>query len=144
MACDPIETVARWTHSTIRFLCGESALRCCTRSMHYVTNEKNPILQILYLIIVNAAYITWLIFGQPLLPTFLVGNSPKYLAALGVFSCFATFYLACKTPPGRITTENVECFMHNHYDGLIYAPNAFCKTCKVVKVFGYVVVLSGN
>lgn len=134
MGCDPIELMARFFRSIIRNLCGESAWKWCAGTMNYITNEKNPILQILYIIIVNAAYITWLIYGEPLLPTYLVGNSPKYFAALGVLACFVTFYYACTTPPGRITSENVECYMHTPYDGMIYTSNQFCKTCNVVKV----------
>ncbi len=142
MSCDPIEKIARYSQSTIRFLCGESALRCCSRSIHYITNEKNPILQILYVLIVNAAYITWLIYGEPLLPTIFVGHSPKYLAAFGVLVCLGTFYLACTTPPGHVTKETVDCYMHTPYDGLVYVPNMYCKTCNIPKVHVYSTYIS--
>jgi hypothetical protein len=106
------------------------------RVYHYVVYERNPILVICYLLIINGAFICWLLYGVPFLPM----NSSftpfhYYFAFFGVFFAQLTFYLACTKPPGRLTTENVQCFNECvSYDGLMYVSRYYCTTCLLPKI----------
>lgn len=100
----------------------------------YTTNQRNPIMQIMYYTIINAAFGAWLYLGLPKLPTFLVSEFHSYFAPIFVLFAQYTYYLACTVGPGTLTADNVECFNHQPYDGLMYVPGAYCSSCKVPKV----------
>lgn len=100
----------------------------------YATNQRNPIMQIMYYLILNAAFTGWLILGLPKLPTFLVSEFHSYFAPAFVIFAQFTYYLACTVGPGTLTQDNVECFNHQPYDGMMYIPGAYCSSCKVPKV----------
>ena len=68
----------------------------------YVVNTKNPILQILYLVLLNGAFIVWLIFGQTQLPTSRIGVIHAYIGTAGVIICHICFYIACAVSPGKL------------------------------------------
>lgn len=100
----------------------------------YATNQRNPIMQIMYYLILNSAFTGWLLLGLPKLPTFLVSEFHSYFAPAFVIFAQFTYYLACTVGPGTLTRENVECFNHQPYDGMMYVPGAYCSSCKVPKV----------
>jgi hypothetical protein len=118
----------------IRTLFGQQTLTFCSRIGNYVMHERNPILQIGYLCILNGTYLTWLLYGAPQLPTRFVGVVHNYLAFLGVVACHATFYFACFTPPGKLTPDTELCFAHTPCDGVVYIAGTTCQTCNVRKV----------
>ncbi len=126
--------VPSYFKSIMTRVCGHRVVTCCSDTFDYVTNQRNPILQILYLLIINGAFVCWLIFGVPQLPTYLASTIHIYGGYVGVVVCQVTFYFACTRGPGVLTKENVECFNHYPYDGLLFAEGYRCKTCKVSKV----------
>jgi len=99
----------------------------------YVVNQRNPILQYAYLIILNGAFITWLVYGQPMLPTYFISEMHSYIGVAGVIICHISFYLACTVPAGRISSVNVASFSHHPCDKLLYLDNKMCSTCNVIK-----------
>jgi hypothetical protein len=117
-----------------KLLLGERCYKYVERIQDYLVNQKNPILQIVYLLIINSAFIFWLIYGAAQLPTFLVSKVHEYIAIIGVMASQFTFYLACSVKPGQLLMENVDCFNHQPFDDLLYVENKTCKTCNVIKV----------
>lgn len=116
---------------TLKMICGDYIFKKLSNLFKYVVYERNPILQVVYLIIINSLYIGWLVYGQHLLPTILVDYYHAYLATIGMIICHVSFYFACTTNPGVINNENVECFMHHPYDNIMFTQGNICKTCQV-------------
>jgi hypothetical protein len=115
-------------------MCGDAALKACENTYDWVTNQRNPIMQIAYFALINAAFAGWMVTGAPQLPTYFCSTIHKYAGVVAVLLAEYTYYLACTVGPGTITTQNVACFNHQPYDGLMYAPGARCSTCSLSKV----------
>lgn len=126
-------TVPRAIRRTIRAIFGEKIYNGCYSIVKYCVYERNPILQCVYLAIINSAFLGWLVYGAPLLPTLFAGTIHIYGGYIGVIICQYTFYMACSTGPGTITKDNVNCYAHQPYDGLLFTSGLYCTTCKVEK-----------
>lgn len=118
----------------LRVILGQTLFNGLESFCDYAANQRNPIMQIMYYVILNAAFGGWLVYGLPKLPTFLVSEFHSYFAPVFVIFAQYTYYLACSVGPGTITAENVECYNHQPYDGLMYVPGSYCTSCKVAKV----------
>jgi hypothetical protein len=72
-------------------------------SYDYLVNQRNPFLQIFYLLMINGAFIVWLIYGDPLLPCKLFPHRyHSYIGVAWVFLSQYTFYLASTKSPGIV------------------------------------------
>lgn len=118
----------------LRACCGQRVVDGLEHGYDYVFNQRNPIMQIMYILLINGAYITWMVTGLPKLPTHLVGYEQSYVALAFVAFAQFTYYLACTVGPGTITRDNVLCFSHQPYDGLLYLPESQCSSCQIPKV----------
>ena len=107
----------------LKSVLGDDIFGYFERWTNYLINERNPVCQMTYIFILNGAYIAWLTFGQPLLPSFLLSSDHSIYAFIGVVVCHATFYLACTVDPGTITQENHARYMHTDYDDVLYIPD---------------------
>mgnify|MGYP001945658655 CR=1 FL=1 len=117
-----------------RWLLPGRVFSCMGNSWDWVCNQKNPLLQLGYLGILNGAYVTFLIHGAHRFEeNIYITNVHNYIAFAGIVMCHVFFYKACMTHPGRITQENYPCFMHTEYDGTLYVPGKACSTCKLPK-----------
>ena len=112
---------------------GESIYNLIADLYDYLFYRRNPFLQATYLIILNGAYFVWLIHGQPQLPCYFLGKEHALIGLVGVSICHISFVFACSVSPGVITQENVQCFMHQPYDGLMFVENKTCSTCLTLK-----------
>lgn len=101
----------------LRSIAGEAISESVFEWIDYIANKRNPLCQFTYLVILNGAYLVWLTNGQPLLPVLFVPNYHIYVVFVGIMICHFTFYLACAKGPGQVTSENLESFLHNPYDG---------------------------
>jgi hypothetical protein len=117
----------------LKTIVGDSIFKRLRKVYDYVFNQRNPILQIAYLAVLNGAYVCWMFFCQPLLPTMYAGEIHIWGGVIGIIICHLSFYLACSAGPGTITPSNVSCFMHRPYDNMLYIDGAVCSTCNVVK-----------
>jgi hypothetical protein len=129
-----LQTIPKHFSKTFRAVFGNKIAGYCGSVFHYVVYEPNPILLLLYLFIINTAFICWLLFGVQFLPNNPEGDFHYYFALFGVIASQITFYLACTTPPGQLTEETVTCFGHQPYDGLMYISRMYCRTCRLPKV----------
>ena len=127
-------TIPKAVRKTVKSLFGERVYNWCHGIIRYVVYERNPILQSVYLVIINAAFLGWLVYGAPLLPTKFAGTIHIYGGYFGVILSQWTFYMACSTGPGTITKDNVNCYAHQPFDGLLFTSGLYCTTCKVEKV----------
>lgn len=118
----------------ISYLLGSVLYERLANVYDYVINKPNPIMQIIYLIALNGSFCVYLIYGAQKIPNRYLSSYHRYLAYVGVYLCHYSFYIACKTPPGVITHENIECFLHTDYDGLLYMEGYGCRTCRTPKV----------
>lgn len=129
------QTVPGQFAKSFKFIFGEKIFNFFAGVHDYVVNQRNPILQIAYLAIINAAFIAWVFLGEPLLPTYLVKTPPhsKMEAYVGIFLCHYTWFLANTQRPGEVTKENFHCYAHTPCDGIIFAKDAYCATCEIHK-----------
>lgn len=113
---------------------GEKVFSYFQSWIDYLVNKRNPALIIAYLVIINGAFLGWLIDGVSLLPTSLVDTLHIYISTFGVIAAQVSFYYAVMTSPGIIADSTIHQFNHQPFDGVIYASGNFCKTCKIPKV----------
>jgi hypothetical protein len=102
----------------------------------YVFNQPNSILATTYLAILNGCYFTWLMCGHPFIPDSLqnVYLNYYYTPTIGVALCHLSFYFACNSDPGFISSDNIDCFAHHKYDGVLFIKDKKCRTCQLIKV----------
>lgn len=118
----------------LQSICGKKVTTKFNNFKNYLLNEKNSVFQISYLVIINAAYLTWMIYGYPYLPA---SKCPQYhnpLSLIGVILSQLSFFKVCSASAGDITTANLDTYLNIPYDGLLYLSGQTCKTCKVIKV----------
>jgi hypothetical protein len=120
--------------SIVRFCVGPYVFSYMERFYRWACHERNPIMQISYVLLINGAFIAWLFTGAQQLPTYYATELHGYIAWVLVILAQYTYYLACSQPPGQITQANVGCFAHEPFDGLMYVPGSFCSSCNVAKV----------
>ena len=123
----------RYLKRFVASLCGRSVYQCLADTLNYSLHERNPILQITYLLLINGAFLIWLVKGYPRIPTFLVSHFHANLVFFLLFICHLSFIKACSRSPGVITPQNVNCFMHTPYDGVLFKEGNLCRTCHVIK-----------
>ena len=124
----------RGCKSMLRAVLGEVGYGWCVSCVDYCINQRNPLLQLLYLAIINCAYIFWLLLGQPQLPTVLVPEYHKYIIFFGIVFCQVSFYVACTVEPGVVTAASEETDSERYpYDGTVYVDGLRCSTCDVKK-----------
>jgi hypothetical protein len=100
----------------------------------FAVNQRNPLLQLAYLGVINGAFMTWILCGIPLLPTYFIGKQHIYISYLWVAVAQYTFFLASTKEPGRINASTVASFSHQPFDGLLYIDGLHCRTCLIPKV----------
>lgn len=114
---------------------GKSAANSIYATYDYVVNQKNPLLLIFYMIIINCAFLGWVFAGDPQLPCYLVPTRIHSLGGyIGISLCQISFYFACKIGPGRITPASEMIYDQEVYDGLLFVDGIECKTCGIKKV----------
>lgn len=101
----------------------------------YCANQRNPLLQIFYLLLLNGIFMTWLIHGHPHIPKSLENASLNYhyTPFIGVVICHIAFYCACFIGPGHISADNIDCYDHPPHDEVLFIKGKVCSTCNVRK-----------
>ena len=136
-----LEKLPKFFSKTLKCCFGEKGFEQLERTYDYVTNQRNPIMQILYTILINAAFGGWMMTGMKKLPTYLVQEHQAYISIVFVLFAQFTYFLACTIGPGTITKENVKCFAHQPFDGLMYLPGSECSSCQIPKVLSTIWLL---
>ena len=130
-----MKTAPQTCKKGLKCVVGEVIFNKLATFVDYALHKPNPILQILYLALINCAYIAWLALGQPQLPTVLVPAYHKYIIFAGIVGCQIAFYFACTTSPGIITSTTEHIHDERYpYDGTVYVAGLHCETCQTKKV----------
>lgn len=119
---------------SLKFVVGETVFDKMAAALDYTINQRNPLLQILYMCLINGAYLAWLVLCQSQLPVMLVPAYHKWIIFVGIAGCQGMFYLACTTSPGVITAASQHAHVQRYpFDGTVYAEGLLCATCRVPK-----------
>ena len=102
---------------------------------NYILYQKNPIVQILYLIIAIGGFAVYVIVGfMRFIPGPYVSEYHKTVGTWIMMFCYLSFIIACYSSPGVIKKSTHTRAMKRYpFDNLIYNKNNECKTCKFTK-----------
>ncbi|CAM9656382.1 unnamed protein product [Discosporangium mesarthrocarpum] len=129
------EATPRALHRVMRRLLGEKITKKFEEWADWAMNKRNPLIQILYMVIVNGSFISFLLEGYPLLPNEIhPGHYHKTLGYIVMAACVGSFGVACTVSPGvvrdrRGLEKHGDCYPH---DGVIFLDNE-CETCHIKK-----------
>lgn len=108
--------------------------RCTAWGVNYFVNERHPVVQLLYVVLVFGGYGAFVVKGYPLLPNAYFAEQHKWIGALLFVLCVVTFVLTSFTDPGLITASNVEEYKAIFpYDEFMFHDKP-CQTCNISKV----------
>jgi len=101
----------------------------------YVVNKPNPLLQLVYLLVVFGGYTLYVILAQwPYLTDNGLYHPHRYSVPLTMIMCFVSFYLCSTTNPGTITPRSVGVYQHVYaHDEVLFRSDNSCSTCTVPK-----------
>ncbi|URE42065.1 DHHC palmitoyltransferase [Musa troglodytarum] len=112
---------------------GSRGRNCFVTVEHYCCERPNPILQILYLVILG---VTYYIIGKSsfrYIPSFYVSELHWYTSMIAVGVGVLLFLLTSFSDPGIVTAENVSKYISAYpYDEIIYVEKE-CSSCKILK-----------
>ncbi|THU47468.1 hypothetical protein C4D60_Mb09t15850 [Musa balbisiana] len=112
---------------------GSRGRNCFVTVEHYCCERPNPILQILYLVILG---VTYYIIGKSsfrYIPGYYVSELHWYTSMIAVGVGVLLFLLTSFSDPGIVTAENVSKYISAYpYDEIIYVEKE-CSTCKILK-----------
>ncbi|KAF0496962.1 zf-DHHC-domain-containing protein [Gigaspora margarita] len=126
-------TLFEWLRYTFRKVFGNRVSRVCDRLYVYLTEETNPVLQIIYLSLLSGSIYSFYITAWPHIPGPYVSKIHVYIIPIVIIFTYATFIIASLSDPGKITKENElrACRMFE-YDLLLFQPKK-CRTCLLQK-----------
>ena len=98
----------------------------------YLFKRANPILQIVYLVLVNGGWVLFYINGQSkYIPKESIHHA---FIDLTLLANFVSFMLCSTSNPGVVTRENAPQLVRMFpYDNQLYLPKVMCPTCVVEK-----------
>jgi len=100
---------------------------------NYVCYKPNPILQILYLLLVIGGFVIFNLEAMHHIPNQFLGEIHLYTSHLAVMITLFTFIKASTSDPGYITKNSFKVYDHYEYDGFLYVKRD-CPTCKIRKI----------
>ena len=118
----------------------ERLLRACVgarrgaRCAAYLCDEPNPVLQLLYLLLVGGGYGLAVADMYPRVPCAALGPHHRPAALALVLFCLGTWAKACAAPPGYVVDAATFAKHDNYaYDGCLYEAGGTCPTTGVPK-----------
>lgn len=97
------QSIPRYLNRFLQRSLPSSLYNSLSHTHDYLVNQRNPILQIFYLLMINGAFVVWLIYGDPMLPCQLIPHRfHSYVGIVWVLLCQYTFYLASTKSPGVV------------------------------------------
>lgn len=102
---------------------------------NYVVHQKNPIVQILYLVLAVGGFAVYVMVGfWKFIPGPYVSEYHETIGTFLMMMCYAAFFTASVTPPGVITHKNNKQAVKKFpYDNIMYTIDQKCTTCKFIK-----------
>eukprot|EP01117_Protostelium_nocturnum_P006939 TRINITY_DN2487_c0_g1_i1.p1 TRINITY_DN2487_c0_g1~~TRINITY_DN2487_c0_g1_i1.p1 ORF type:complete len:384 (-),score=88.93 TRINITY_DN2487_c0_g1_i1:39-1190(-) len=122
---------------------GKNAVDSIGSCVHYCIYKPNPILAILYSILVLGGYLLFMRDAFPWIPSKYLGSQHRWFAHIGVGITMYLFYLSCTMDAGIIhyvskgkgKNELVNPKQANSFpmDNMLYSPGKICKSCNIEK-----------
>jgi len=110
---------------------GQKVANAIASVFDWAINKPNPLLQILYTVLVVGGYLMFVKDAFPMMPNPYVPEYHKYIAHLGVSITMGLFLYASVADPGEIKSSNVQAFLKVFpYDEMLYHPKN-CTTCLI-------------
>lgn len=106
------------------------------RVFMYWCYERNPAVQIFYLLLMNIGYYYYYTQGlSPLVPNRYISEYHLMLIHISYGACMLIFVIASRSEPGKITQHNVKKYLSRYPpDGTIYSQEDKWKFCNLPKV----------
>mmetsp|Transcript_16443 Transcript_16443/g.51504 ORF Transcript_16443/g.51504 Transcript_16443/m.51504 type:complete len:411 (+) Transcript_16443:44-1276(+) len=118
-----------------RCVLGERGVARVRRWTRYVCEEPNPVLQIVYLILVSGGYGAMLAVGYPRLPCSTLGAWHRWSGLAAFAATLASFCYASVRPPGYIVDEATAARHDNYpYDDALFRAGKVCPTTGTRKI----------
>ncbi|KAG9324311.1 hypothetical protein KVV02_004600 [Mortierella alpina] len=125
-----------WTHlgRAMSKVMGEGSLTKCHGCWSYLSEQRNPSLQLLYLFFITGSIAVFMSCGYDLLDYTTLSPIHKQIAIPVVIAfTYACFFIASSVGPGEINAHNVRQALEVYpYDHLLFDPK-ICGTCKIQK-----------
>lgn len=111
---------------------GERAINGFAKAFDYFFWQRNPLLQIFYVILLAGGFGVgvWEVF--PRVPNMYLAEYHRLTFSAVFFAALHSFFLACTTPPGYITEGNLKKYSKYEYDNMMYTPRK-CRTTGILK-----------
>eukprot|EP01084_Bolivina_argentea_P058107 106098_1 len=149
VCCGPatFATVQIYQHIPIKTIAtkifGKRCVSIPVKFFHWVIYERNPLLEIFYIVIVPGAFALFIIFIWPYwdifedtkhLKQFSLSFNHIYFSVFIMFSCLSSWFICCWSDPGIINKNNHNIYYSMFKFGPIFSYNdSLCKTCKFTK-----------
>ena len=117
------ETLPSLFRSTVKSICGQRALDGIDRLIKYVCFSKNPLVQIMYVLLAGGGFVVYVIIGfNKYIPTNpYVHNYHRIIGTIIMILCYASFLLASLTSPGQVTKKNLGASKKKFpFDGVVF------------------------
>ncbi|GMH13188.1 hypothetical protein Nepgr_015029 [Nepenthes gracilis] len=115
------------------FVCGSRGTNAILSVEDFCCYRPNPILQIIYLIILGATYYFIVQSSFAYIPSYYLGDIHRYTSILAVGVGAVLFLLTSFSDPGTVKQENVSEYLSAYpYDNIIYSHKE-CSTCHIPK-----------
>ena len=132
------------------FIVGERVMNKFMSIINWIIHERNPLLQIVYIVVICGAFSLFIIYVWPYWNIFESNNNLNsgynnkkyyslsnyhiYFSVLIMFSCPTSWFLCCWADPGEINKKNHFIYFNMYKYGPIFSYNDnLCKTCKFIK-----------
>ena len=119
-------------------VCGDRLVYLIKRMTHYVCNEPNPIVQVLYFICAGGGFYVYVTEGFSQLPNHRVSKVHIYVSTPVMVLCYASYFAACWVDAGALNQTSssddiIAAVKRFKYDGVMFEKQVKCKTCKIDK-----------
>jgi len=86
-------------------ICGQKFVKFLERVAHYICHEANPIVQVMYFFCAFGGFYVYVTEAFPLVPNPYVSAYHKYVGTVIMLLCYASYFAACWTNPGRLSKK---------------------------------------
>ncbi|KAG0265332.1 hypothetical protein BGZ95_003363 [Linnemannia exigua] len=128
------ETIWTYLGRAMTKVLGEGSLTKFAGCWSYLSEQRNPSLQLLYMFFITGSIGTFMACGYDLLDaTDLALIHKQFVIPVMIAFTYACFFIASSIGPGEISSRNVRRALEVYpYDHLLFDPKT-CGTCKIQK-----------
>ncbi|KAI8796714.1 palmitoyltransferase ZDHHC4 [Biomphalaria glabrata] len=109
-------------------------IRSVTKSVDYVFNTRNHVMQLVFVVLVLGGNIIFMLDVLPLLYIFEPDKNHIFFPLFLLFTNAAAYHLCAGTDPGRVTSKNAAMLASLYKaDGVLFKSGSECSTCRVIK-----------